>query len=73
MDFSLSTEQNELRELTNRILTDQVTNESQKAAAASEHGLDLGLWRTLADAGIVVAPDNRQAASLAAAVLRRAS
>lgn len=53
MDFRLSTEQDELRELTNRILTDQVTNESQKAAAASEHGLDMGLWRTLADAGIV--------------------
>ncbi len=53
MDFRLSTEQEELRELTNRILTDQVTNESQKAAAASEHGLDMGLWRTLADAGIV--------------------
>ncbi|CAB4863214.1 unannotated protein [freshwater metagenome] len=53
MDFRLSTEQDEIRELTNRILTDQVTNESQKAAAASEHGLDMALWRTLADAGIV--------------------
>ncbi len=53
MDFRLSPEQNELRELTNRILTDRVTNESQKAAAASEHGFDMGLWRTLADTGIV--------------------
>jgi alkylation response protein AidB-like acyl-CoA dehydrogenase len=53
MDFRLSAEQNELRELTNRILTDQVTNASQKAAAASEHGFDMGLWRTLADTGIV--------------------
>ena len=53
MDFRLSTEQEELRELVNRILTDRVTNESQRAAAASEHGLDMGLWRTLADAGIV--------------------
>ena len=53
MDFRLSTELEELRELVNRILTDQVTNESHKTAAASEHGLDMALWRLLADAGIV--------------------
>ncbi len=53
MDFQLSTEQNELRELTNRILTEQVTNESHKTAAANEHGLDMGLWRMLAESGIV--------------------
>ena len=53
MDFRLSTEQNELRELAARILADQVTNESQKAAAASEHGFDMALWRTLAETGIV--------------------
>lgn len=53
MDFTFSTEQDELRQLTNRILTERVTNESHRTAAASEHGLDMGLWRILADAGIV--------------------
>ncbi len=53
MDFQLSTEQDELRELTNRILTERVTNETHKAAAQSEHGIDMGLWRMLADSGIV--------------------
>src|SRR6476469_2229291 len=52
MDFTLSAEQDDLRELTNKILSERVTNDSQKAAAATEHGLDLGLWRTLADSGI---------------------
>lgn len=52
MDFTLSAEQDDLRELTNKILTERVTNDSQKAAAATDDGLDLGLWRTLADSGI---------------------
>ncbi len=53
MDFRLSPEQTDLRELTSKILSERVTNESHKAAAASEHGLDLDLWRVLADSGIV--------------------
>jgi len=53
MDFQLTAEQDELRALTNRILTEQVTNDTHKAAAESEHGLSMGLWRTLAEAGIV--------------------
>lgn len=53
MDFSFSTDQDELRELTARILAERVTTESQKAALASEHGFDLALWKTLADAGLV--------------------
>ena len=52
MDFTLSAEQDDLRELTNKILSERVTNDSQKAAAATDHGLDLGLWQTLADSGI---------------------
>src|SRR4051812_31005095 len=52
MDFRLSAEQNDLRELTNKILTERVTNDSHKAAAQTEHGLDLGLWKMLADSGI---------------------
>ncbi len=53
MDFRLSAEQDDLRELTNKILTERVTNDSHKAAAAAEHGLDMGLWKMLADSGIV--------------------
>jgi 3-oxocholest-4-en-26-oyl-CoA dehydrogenase beta subunit len=53
MDFRLSAEQNDLRELTNKILTERVTNETHKAAAVAEHGLDMGLWKMLADSGIV--------------------
>ena len=53
MDFNFSAEQDDLRELANKILTERVTNDSQKAAAATEHGLDLGLWKMLADSGIV--------------------
>jgi len=53
MDFRLSSEQDDLRELTNKILTERVTNDSHKAAAASEHGLDMSLWKMLADSGIV--------------------
>lgn len=32
---------------------DQVTNDSHRQAAQTEHGLDLKLWKTLADAGLV--------------------
>ena len=53
MDFNFSAEQDDLRELANKILIERVTNDSQKAAAATEHGLDLGLWKMLADSGIV--------------------
>jgi len=53
MDFRLSAEQDELRALARRIFDERVTNDSQKAAAASEHGLDMALWKTLAEAGIV--------------------
>ncbi|MCU1396848.1 MAG: acd [Ilumatobacteraceae bacterium] len=53
MDFTLSAEQDDLRELTNKILTERVTNDSQKAAEATESGLDRGLWKMLADSGIV--------------------
>ncbi|HEY4331532.1 MAG TPA: acyl-CoA dehydrogenase family protein [Ilumatobacteraceae bacterium] len=52
MDFRLSPEQSDLRELTNKILIERVTNETHKAAAKHDHGLDLDLWRTLADSGI---------------------
>ncbi|MCU1390284.1 MAG: acd [Ilumatobacteraceae bacterium] len=52
MDFRLSAEQDDLRELTTKILSERVTNASHKAAAETETGLDMGLWKTLADSGI---------------------
>lgn len=53
MDFTLSTEEIEVRDLTHRILTDQVSIESHRRAAETEHGLDLDLWKTMAEAGLV--------------------
>jgi alkylation response protein AidB-like acyl-CoA dehydrogenase len=45
VDFTLTTEQEELRDLTRRILTDHTP-------VPGESGFDLDLWRTLASAGI---------------------
>jgi acyl-CoA dehydrogenase len=53
MDFSLTSDQNELRALTRQILADTCTTEHVKSIAATESGTDLALWRTLADAGLV--------------------
>ena len=53
MDFSLSSDQQALRDLARQILTDTCTNEHVKAVAAGESGTDLDLWRSLADAGLV--------------------
>jgi len=53
MDFSLNSDQNELRALARQILNDTCTTEHLKSVAATESGTDLELWRTLADAGLV--------------------
>lgn len=53
MDFSLNSDQNELRALARQILNDTCTTEHLKSVAATESGTDLALWRTLADAGLV--------------------
>ena len=53
MDFSLTTEQNELRGLAARILGDATTPERTKAVTASESGIDLDLWSAMAEAGLV--------------------
>jgi len=53
MDFSLSSDQQALRDLARQILTDTCTNEHRKVVAVSESGTDLDLWRSLADAGLV--------------------
>ncbi len=53
MDFSLSPDQEELRALTRRILSDVCTPSHLKQISGTETGTDLVLWRTLADAGLV--------------------
>jgi len=52
MDFSFSSDQEELRGLVNRVLTDRCTMEHLKEIEDGE-GVDLALWRELADLGIV--------------------
>jgi len=53
MDFSLSDDQRELRDLAARILSDAVTDETLRAFADSGAPYDAALWRTLADAGLL--------------------
>jgi alkylation response protein AidB-like acyl-CoA dehydrogenase len=53
MDFSFSPDQEELRSLARRILTDRCTAEQLRAISESDSGTDLELWRLLADAGLV--------------------
>lgn len=52
MDFSLSPDQNELRDLTRLILSKSCTPENLKAVAASETGTDIDLWKLLAKSGL---------------------
>ena len=53
MDFSLTSDQNELRALARQILSDATTLERMKEVAATDSGTDLALWRTMAEAGLV--------------------
>jgi alkylation response protein AidB-like acyl-CoA dehydrogenase len=53
MDFSLSPDQEALRELTRKILSDRCTGEHLTAVGATNVALDLELWRTMATAGLV--------------------
>jgi alkylation response protein AidB-like acyl-CoA dehydrogenase len=53
MDFSLTSDQDELRGLARRIVTDACSLEHLKAVSASETGFDLALWKQLAEAGLV--------------------
>lgn len=52
MDFSLTPDQEELRGLTARVLADRCTMEHLKEVEAGS-GVDLDLWRELAELGIV--------------------
>jgi len=53
MDFSLTPDQEELRALTRRILSDVCTPAHLKSVSATDTGTDPNLWRTLADSGLV--------------------
>jgi alkylation response protein AidB-like acyl-CoA dehydrogenase len=53
MDFTLTDDQRELRDLAARILSDAVTDESLRQFAAGTASYDAGLWTTLADAGLL--------------------
>ncbi|MFM8530135.1 MAG: acyl-CoA dehydrogenase family protein [Ilumatobacteraceae bacterium] len=53
MDFSFSSDQNELRTLVRQILLDNCTPEHLKQVGRTDSGTDLALWKTLADAGAV--------------------
>ena len=53
MDFSFSSDQQDLRTLAARICTDGTTVERAKAALTSAEGMDLTLWASMAEAGLV--------------------
>jgi 3-oxocholest-4-en-26-oyl-CoA dehydrogenase beta subunit len=53
MDFSFTPDQDELRSLTRRILEDTCTPEHLKEVESTESGVDLALWKQLAEAGLV--------------------
>jgi len=53
MDFSYSDEQNAIRELARAILDKELTRDRLKAAAATADGIDVALWKTLAEANLL--------------------
>ena len=53
MDFSFTSDQQDLRELAAKILSDATTLERTKQVVAESDGFDRDLWSALADAGIV--------------------
>jgi alkylation response protein AidB-like acyl-CoA dehydrogenase len=53
MDFSFTSDQQDLRELAAKILSDATTLERTKRVAADSEGFDRDLWSALADAGIL--------------------
>jgi alkylation response protein AidB-like acyl-CoA dehydrogenase len=53
MDFSFTSDQQDLRELAAKILSDATTLERTKQVVADSDGFDRDLWAALADAGIV--------------------
>ncbi len=53
MDFSFTSDQQDLRELAAKILNDATTLERVKTVLADADGFDRDLWSALADAGII--------------------
>ncbi len=53
MDFSFTSDQDELRGLTNRLLTDKASPEHLKTVRESDTGVDLALWREMGELGLV--------------------
>jgi alkylation response protein AidB-like acyl-CoA dehydrogenase len=53
MDFSFTSDQDELRALAKRLLSDRCTLEHLKTVTSSETGVDLALWREMAELGLV--------------------
>ncbi|SFR91567.1 acyl-CoA dehydrogenase family protein [Sphingomonas jatrophae] len=53
MDFNLSDDQRELRDLAARILSDATSDEKLRDFAASGEPFDSALWQTLAEAGLL--------------------
>ena len=53
MDFSFTSDQQDLRELAAKILSDATTLERTKQVDAESDGFDRTLWAALAEAGIV--------------------
>jgi len=53
MDFSFTSDQQDLRELAAKILSDATTLERTKQVVAESDGFDRTLWAALADAGII--------------------
>jgi len=53
MDFSFTSDQQDLRELAAKILSDATTLERTKAVVTEQDGFDRDLWRALAEAGLV--------------------
>ena len=53
MDFALTEEQNELRELARKILEDRATDARLREIARSDERIDRELWRELARANLL--------------------
>lgn len=53
MDFSFSSDQQDLRELAVKILSDATTLERTKRVIAEQDGFDRDLWKALAEAGLL--------------------
>jgi 3-oxocholest-4-en-26-oyl-CoA dehydrogenase beta subunit len=53
MDFSFTSDQDALRDLSRQILSERCTPEHLRELSLSPDGIDLDLWRTMANSGLV--------------------